>query len=396
VRRASLRLLATRRDPGAAEQLARSLDDASAEVRAAAETALAARGAAGVAAAEPYLRAERERTALAALRAVARSNLRDARAVLASELRRLARELWSFTLAAERLPDDPRPEAHLLRAAFADACSRQRRLAFAILALLEQREVVRKVERGLADRRPRVRTDALEVLSNLGDREAAHLLVALHDPGPLAERARAVDGLVTVPADPGEIVLAARSASLRWVRAAACAVAPQEGDPPPEEATMERLLALKRVELLAQLSLEELEAVAQLTREDVFLPGDAIVREGEPGDRLYLLLEGAVHVVKGHGTANEMRLNTLRAVDYFGEMAVLADELRSATILAASTARVLWLDGEGLRELIRTYPEISFSMFRVLTGRLRAAETRLAERFGAEGRPPAGSGQAGA
>jgi hypothetical protein len=59
VRRASLRLLATRRDPGAAEQLARSLDDASAEVRAAAETALAARGAGGVAAAEPYLRSRR-------------------------------------------------------------------------------------------------------------------------------------------------------------------------------------------------------------------------------------------------------------------------------------------------------------------------------------------------
>jgi len=380
VRRAGLRLLAARREPGAVQHFARALDDPSAEVRAAAETALAARGADGVAAAEPYLRSEREQTVLAALRVVARSNLRDSRAVLAFELRRLARELWYLTIATERLPAAAHPRARLLRIAFADAVRREHRLAFAVIGLLERPSVVRKVERGLSDPRLRTRADALEVLSNLGDREAAGLLVLLHEAAPLAEREHAVAGIVAVPTDPAEIVMAARSSPLRWVRAAARTLLPQEGDPPPEETTMERLLALRQVDLLAQLSLEQLEAVAQLTEEGEYLPGEQIVREGEPGDRLYLLLEGSVRVVKGHGTPQELELRTLEAVDYFGEMAVLADEPRSATILAASPARLLSLDGESLRELIREHPDISFSIFRVLTGRLRAAESRLADR----------------
>ncbi len=380
VRSAGLRLLAARREPGTMQQLARALDDPSAEVRASAETALAARGADGVAAAEPYLRSEREQTALAALRVVARSNLRDARAVLSFELRRLARELWYLTIATERLPAADHPRARLLRIAFADAVRREHRMAFALLGLLERPSVVRKIERGLSDPNLRTRADALEVLSNLGDREAAGLLVLLHEAMPLAERERAVSGIVPVPTDPTEIVMAARSSPLRWVRAAARALAPQEGDPPPEEKTMERLLALRQVDLLAQLSLEQLEAVAQLTEEAEYLPGEEIVREGEPGDRLYLLLEGSVRVVKGHGTPHALELRVLEAVDYFGEMAVLADEPRSATIVAASPARLLSLDGESLRELIREHPDVSFAIFRVLTGRLRAVESRLADR----------------
>jgi hypothetical protein len=249
-----------------------------------------------------------------------------------------------------------------------------------VLALIEQPAVVRKVERGLSDPRLRTRADALELLSNLGDRDAAGLLVLLHEAAPLAERERVVAGLVAVPSDPAEIVMAARSSPLRWVRASARALAPQEGDPPQEETTMERLLALRQVDLLAQLSLEQLEAVAQLTEEGEYLAGEQIVREGEAGDRLYLLLEGSVRVVKGYGTPQALELRTLQAVDYFGEMAVLADEPRSATIVAASPARLLSLDGESLRELIREHPDISFSIFRVLTGRLRAAETRLADR----------------
>jgi CRP-like cAMP-binding protein len=132
------------------------------------------------------------------------------------------------------------------------------------------------------------------------------------------------------------------------------------------------------VDLFQQLSLEQLEAIATVTQEADYLPGEVIVREGDPGDRLFLLLEGEVRVVKGHGSAREIPLPNLRAVDYFGEMAVLDDEPRSATILAATPTHLLTLDGESLRELIRGHPEISFSIFRVLTRRLRAVEKRLA------------------
>jgi HEAT repeat protein len=380
VRSAAVGLLSGRREPEVVDALARALDDASAAVRSAAIAELAARGADGIAAAEPRLRAEREHSVEASLRVLAGSHLRDSRAVLTYELRRLTLELWSLAISGQRLPDDPRPAARLLRIALEDGVARQRRLVFFLLALVERPAVVRKVQRGLADPSPRVRADALEVLSNLGDREAAQLLVLFHEDEPIEERAAALAGLVAVPVEPAEIVIAARRAPQRWIRSAARTLAPEEGDEPPEEETMERLLALQQVELLEKLSLEQLEAIALRAQEAEYLPGEVIVREGEPGDRLFLLLEGEVHVIKNHGAPQESLLRAMRAVAWFGEMAVLADEPRTATVVAATHSRLLSLDGDSLRDLILEHPAMSFAIFRVLTRRVRTAESRLADR----------------
>ena len=142
---------------------------------------------------------------------------------------------------------------------------------------------------------------------------------------------------------------------------------------------MERLLALKQVPLFSHLSLEQLEAVQQITREVEYLANEAIVREGEPGGELYLLIEGEVRIFKNYGTPNERSLSTMCAVSYFGEMAALDDEPRSATVVAAERSRMLCLDGESLADLIRQMPEISFEIMRVLTARVRRAESRLGE-----------------
>lgn len=143
---------------------------------------------------------------------------------------------------------------------------------------------------------------------------------------------------------------------------------------------MERLLALRQVPLFATLSLDQLEAVHQITREATYLKGEVIVREGDPGGELYLLLEGTVEAWKAFGTPQARRLNTIPAVSSFGEMAILDDEPRSATVVALERARLLSLDGRSLKELIHQMPDISFEIFRELTSRVRAAEKRLAER----------------
>ena len=61
-------------------------------------------------------------------------------------------------------------------------------------------------------------------------------------------------------------------------------------------------------------------------------------------------------------------------------MAARDDQPRSATVVAAERSRMLRLEGESLKELITQMPEISFEIMRVLTGRVRRAERRLAER----------------
>jgi CRP-like cAMP-binding protein len=165
-----------------------------------------------------------------------------------------------------------------------------------------------------------------------------------------------------------------------WIRLGARAIGDAPSVSADEEKKMERLLALKQVPLFATLTLDQLEAVHQITREVTYLKGETIVREGDPGGELYLLLEGTVQAWKNHGTPRASCLNTISAINYFGEMAILDDNPRSATVIAVDRARLLALDGRSLKELVHQMPEIAFEIFRELTARVRAAEKRLGER----------------
>ena len=379
VRRAAVLLLANIDEAEARRALASCLSDPSSEVQLAAETVLGGLGEAGVAAVQGYLASELERSVEAALRVVAASRAANSRQILSSELRRHIRQLWYHLIAYQRLPRDRSLAARFLRTAYRDAMLRDRRLAFCILELLENPSVIRKVDQELRMGASRSRGNALEVLSNLGDRESARLLVLIHESAPLEERTRLVAGSVPVPTTAEEVLAAAHRSEVPWIRMGARALDPQEGDSPPEEETMQRLLALKQVDLFANLGLEQLDAVHEATQEVEYLPGEIIIREGERGEKLYLLLEGRVGIVKNHGTPNELQRATVSAVDYFGEMAILDNEPRSATVVALSHARLLTLDGASLKDLILHVPEISFEIFRVLTARIRSAEQRLSE-----------------
>jgi len=379
VRRAAVLLLANLDDAEAHRALASCLSDPASEVQLAAETVLGALGDAGIAAVEAYLGSELERSVEAALRVVAASRTENSRQILSHELRRRVHQLWYHLIAYQRLPRDRSVAARFLRTAYRDAMLRDRRLAFFILGLLENPSVIQKVDQELRLGTSRSRGNALEVLSNVGDRESARLLVLVHEAGPLEERAQLVAGIAPVPTAAEEVLVAAHRSEVPWIRMGARALDPQEGDAPPEEETMQRLLALKQVDLFANLGLEQLDAVHEATREAEYLPNEIIFREGERGEKLYLLLEGRVGVVKNHGTPNELQLATVSAVDYFGEMAILDNEPRSATVVALSHARLLTLDGASLKDLILHMPEISFEIFSVLTARIRSAETRLSE-----------------
>ena len=140
---------------------------------------------------------------------------------------------------------------------------------------------------------------------------------------------------------------------------------------------MQRLLALKQVSLFAQLSLDQLDAIHKATQEAEYLQGEVIIREGDRGDKLYVLLEGEVAIIKNHGTPSELRLATMTSSDFIGEMAILDDAPRSATAVAVAPSKLLTLDGMSLKELILQMPEIAFAIFSVLTRRIREAEHRL-------------------
>lgn len=380
VRRAAVACLARRPEAVADADLASALGDPAREVRRAAVTALAARGEAGLAAARGQLDADSEPTVRSALRVLGMLGTRQVREQLRAEQRRRVDAAWDAQICLHALPLEEEGPVALLRLAQGDRLGREIRLAFTILALLEDPAVVRSVERTLRFATARGRADALEVLADLGDAPASQRLAVLLERSSLEERLRSLPSLPGgLPHGMDEVIERSRKVSSRWIRMAVDAAAGTGGN------AMERLLFLRRVGLFSGLTLEQLEAIEGMTRELEFVPGEVIVAEGTPGKELFLIEEGQVTVYKEHGTPQGVKLNTLGPGGYFGEMAVLDSAVRSATVVATTPTRLLSLDGERLRELVHEMPDIAFEIFRVLASRIRSVEARLSAREGPQG-----------
>ena len=142
---------------------------------------------------------------------------------------------------------------------------------------------------------------------------------------------------------------------------------------------MEGLLALRKVPLFAHLTLEQLETISQLMHPVEYLAGEIMMRQGDPGKELYVLLEGEARAYRNYGTDSQIYLSTMQPVSYIGEIAILDQSDRTATVLVTEDARLLTLGAEPFMELILQTPAISFEIFRVLTERIRSAERRDAE-----------------
>jgi CRP-like cAMP-binding protein len=106
---------------------------------------------------------------------------------------------------------------------------------------------------------------------------------------------------------------------------------------------------LARVELLAGLPGETLMKLAKRMEREEVAPGTAIVREGDPGDRFYVLFAGMLAVSQaGFGGRN-----VLRPGDYFGEVALAMDVPRTATVSAITSAVVASCDRETFDQFLR-------------------------------------------
>jgi HEAT repeat protein len=376
VRCAAVAALATRPERDAQAVLAGALADPAREVRRSAALHLARLGERGVELATSALETQPTWAVEAALLAIAHSNSSNARPVLISQLRLRARQAWIALRALEVLPEDGDLPARFLRAAYEDALVQNRKLAFRTLELLEDATVVRTLEKVLLFDSGRLRGEALEVLSHLGEREAVRLLVLTLE--------RASHAGAPQPGEPsaggaepiGEIVAEARQALNRWIRVAGAA---HDDRAPPVETNMERLLALRNVSLFSQMSLDQLEAVNGLMVESHFVTDEVIFWEGDPGRELYLITEGAVDIVKDHGTDRAVHLAQLDAGSCVGEIAVLDQSPRTATAVAAQDCTLLGLGGDRFKELIYDMPELAFAIFGVLTDHLRRSDERLQE-----------------
>ncbi|MFT3916949.1 MAG: Crp/Fnr family transcriptional regulator [Anaeromyxobacteraceae bacterium] len=116
----------------------------------------------------------------------------------------------------------------------------------------------------------------------------------------------------------------------------------------------------------------ELERLAQVREYD---DGAIIASQEEPGDALFVLVKGRVKVVLYGDSGREIILNVFKAPgDFFGEMSLLDDEPRSATLVASEPSRLLVLSRADFRAHIQRHPKTALRVLTELSRRLRRAD----------------------
>lgn len=134
---------------------------------------------------------------------------------------------------------------------------------------------------------------------------------------------------------------------------------------------------LRKVPLFADLSEAEIGRIAEATRERSYPRNSVILFEDDPGDALYVVVTGLVKVVLIGEDGREVILSVLKEGDFFGEMALIDDEPRSAHVIAMEDANLLVLRREDFHQRVREVPTISVSLLRTLSRRLREADEKI-------------------
>jgi CRP/FNR family cyclic AMP-dependent transcriptional regulator len=125
------------------------------------------------------------------------------------------------------------------------------------------------------------------------------------------------------------------------------------------------------IPLFTGLGKKELEVVASHTLAKTWPPRTLLLREGEQSSSLYLILYGKVKVFICDDEGNEAILNLLGMGDYFGEMALLDDAPRSASVMTMEQTRVATMTKCAFKDCLADHPDIAYNLIRTLTGRVR-------------------------
>lgn len=133
---------------------------------------------------------------------------------------------------------------------------------------------------------------------------------------------------------------------------------------------------LAGVPLFAGLPEQSILALAELATEATFPAARNVVTIGEAGRSLYIIVEGRVQVLYP-AKSQEVELARMGRGEFFGEMALLNNEPRSATVRTLEPTRTLVLSTESFRDIVRGFPEVSLKLLDTLSRRIRNADEQM-------------------
>jgi CRP/FNR family transcriptional regulator, cyclic AMP receptor protein len=138
---------------------------------------------------------------------------------------------------------------------------------------------------------------------------------------------------------------------------------------------MNQLLA--KVELFTELSPDELAAVASVASTRSVAKDTVIFHGGDAADAVYVIASGKVKVVTTSTDGKEFILTVLGAGQVFGEMALVEEAPRSASVITLTAVELLAIKREDFHHLLNTSPGISRSLLAILSRRLRRANSKM-------------------
>jgi CRP/FNR family transcriptional regulator, cyclic AMP receptor protein len=122
---------------------------------------------------------------------------------------------------------------------------------------------------------------------------------------------------------------------------------------------------IRHAPLFAHVSKRQLEQIAQIADEIDLREGKEMTKQGSRGREFFVLLEGNADVKK-----NGRRINTLGPGDFFGEIALVSDTPRTASVIATSSVRALVITDRSFKRLMSDSPEIQERVLSALAARL--------------------------
>lgn len=393
IRQAAARVLARIDANECVQPLVGMLGDEDRGVREAAAKAL---GEVGDRALQPTLEAlEKEATEAGALQALRGLPVREFAADLRHYARRKRDEALRYHELYRKSLSAPAADGRvgLVIDSLSDAAQQHGRRGLLAIGLLKDPDAFDLALENLDRDDPILRANALETIDSLGDTEIAHPILQVWE-----ERE-------PIEAPPAEIISTVLEDEDPWMRACAALAASRvseariesalkqlahedtdplvretarlalEGDSPmdtlPTLSVMERVLFLRKVPLFAKLPPPDLKQIASIANELYFPDGERIAEQGEQGDEMFVIVSGEVQVMVETDEGDELELARRNSGEYVGEMAIISQAPRMASLDASGEVRLLCIDQEEFEGMLRLRPETSLTVMRVLCDRLR-------------------------
>ncbi len=140
----------------------------------------------------------------------------------------------------------------------------------------------------------------------------------------------------------------------------------------------DEVMMLKQVPLFAGVSPGKLKLLAFTSERVVYRANETLFLQGDPGDAAFVILSGRADVLVD-GPSGPIRVAELEKNAIVGEIAILCDVARTATVKAATEVEALRISKDNFFKLLTDFPEMTIEMVRVLADRLSQTTSELTE-----------------